>query len=192
MIKCGEYVDIVMLLVVLMPLLLLKRNCRARAIQHNSVLTGAAYFSELIDGHDASFHDTSRMDKQTFTKVTSLLVQKGKLKASRGYCYLQKKHVEICAGQKILIFIFILTGHTQRDTSHRWQHSLSTISSIIHDVAESILSSHDDFIITPRPDDVIHSSILNEINILSRLYISSIIHDVADSILSLSHADPSA
>jgi hypothetical protein len=96
-------IDLVMLLVILLPLFL-KTNGRARAIQHNSVLSGSVYFSELVSGHD---------------------------------------------------------NLNQRDTSQRWQHSISTISRIVHEVAASILSIPAEFIRAPRADDVIHDHILN-------------------------------
>ena len=158
-----ECVDVLMLLVVLLPLLLLKRNGKLRLIQHNSVLTGDGYFNELTDGHDTTFHDTARMDKPTFGKLVTLLVQKGKLKASKGYCYLQEKYIQICAAQKVLMFIYILCGHSQRDTAHRFQHSLSTTSTIIHDVADSILECEDDFIRKPRGNDITHDRIARDL-----------------------------
>ena len=157
-----ECVDVLMLLVVLLPLLLLKRNGKQRLIQHDSILTGDGYYNELIGGHEETFRDAARMDKPTFGKLVNLLVQKGKLKATQGYCYLQEKYVQICVAQKILIFIYILCGHSQRDTAHRFQHSLSTTSTIIHDVADCILECKDEFIRTPRANDITHDRIAKD------------------------------
>ena len=50
-----ECVDVLMLLVVLLPLLLLKRNGKQRLIQHDSILTGDGYYNELIGGHEESW-----------------------------------------------------------------------------------------------------------------------------------------
>ena len=157
-----ECVDVLMLLVVLLPLLLLKRNGKQRLIQHDSILTGDGYYNELIGGHEETFRDAARMDKPTFGKLVNLLVRKGKLKATQGYCYLQEKYVQICVAQKILIFIYILCGHSQRDTAHRFQHSLSTTSTIIHDVADCILECKDEFIRTPRANDITHDRIAKD------------------------------
>ena len=39
-----------------------------------------------------------------------------------------KDSSKICAGEKIMVFIHILAGHSNAQTKERWQHSGSTIS----------------------------------------------------------------
>jgi hypothetical protein len=41
----------------------------------------------------------------------------------------------ICAGQKLMILLFVMRGHTNRETAERWQHSGSTISEVVHEVS---------------------------------------------------------
>ena len=65
-------IDVVALFLVLLPLLLLK----IRIPQRTSILTGAQYFEELLQGHDRTFHEVARMDKPTFERLTDLLTTK--------------------------------------------------------------------------------------------------------------------
>jgi hypothetical protein len=50
-----------------------------------------------------------------------------------------KDSSKICAGEKIMVFIHILAGHSNAQTKERWQHSGSTISQVFHEVKRSML-----------------------------------------------------
>ena len=59
------------------------------------------------------FRDCNRMDKPTFVALLAALKERGGLKDS----------LHICAGEKLVIYIHILKGNTNRPTCERWWHS---------------------------------------------------------------------
>lgn len=80
---------------------------RIRKPCRNSLYTGDTYYTELIDErrcHRRRFQEISRMDRLTFLQLLEELSFFG-LKDSR----------KIRAGVKIMIFISICTGHSNRD-----------------------------------------------------------------------------
>jgi hypothetical protein len=99
-------------------------------IQHDSELTGAKYFSELMRTENVHrFHQVARMDKDTFSLLVNLLIDVGGLVNS----------MYISVGEKVMILIYVLRGHTNRETCERWQHSGETISKIVHEVSDALL-----------------------------------------------------
>ena len=93
--------------------------------QHDSVLTGRLYYREIMNLPSSHrFSNVARMDKETFILLKSFLAQHGNLRRSQ----------TINVGQKVMIFVHVLIGHTNRQTAERWQHSWSTISLIVHEV----------------------------------------------------------
>lgn len=98
--------------------------------QHNSALNGQMYYDEVMNTDNPSrFLTVTRMDKPTFVSFVTFLREHGDLENS----------MFICSGQKLMIFLHTLTNFSNRQTAERFQHSGSTISTIIHQVAESIL-----------------------------------------------------
>ena len=94
-------------------------------IQHDSVLTGDLYYREVMNTeNDNRFRQVARMDKDTFCLLKDNLVAGGLTDS-----------VYICSGQKLMILIHVLRGHTNRETAERWQHSGATISEIVHEVS---------------------------------------------------------
>ena len=75
--------------------------------QHTSILTGQLYYNEIIE-HDnvAYFRKVARMkmEKESFLQLWDLLEREEGL----------KRLFKICAGQKMMIFIHILVGHSNR------------------------------------------------------------------------------
>ena len=65
------------------------------------------------------------MDKRIFSSLLQFLKDRGGLTDS----------LRICAGEKLMIYIHVLKGGTNRETNERWQHSSATISKIIHEVS---------------------------------------------------------
>jgi hypothetical protein len=59
---------------------------------------------------------------------------------------------EICFGEKLMIFIDALTGTTSRKLKSNWNHSTSTISNTLHEVAEAILRLEHRVIIKPTAE----------------------------------------
>jgi hypothetical protein len=56
--------------------------------------------------------------------------------------------------EKIIILMCLLTGHSNRSISERWQHSPSTISAALYEVIEVILKKGmvDFLMIPPDPE----------------------------------------
>ena len=70
---------------------------------HNSVLTGQMRFEEVMNTQNPKrFSDCCRMDKRTFTLMLYFLIDHAELVGSEN----------ICAGQRLMIYISILKGGT--------------------------------------------------------------------------------
>ena len=109
--------DIMSILSVLVPLVMSRRK-KQKIIQHDCILTGQLYYSELMSSENSNrFLNVARMDKRTFEKLLSHLRTDGQLEDS----------LFICAGQKLMILLTILIGASNRQAMERWQHSGSTI-----------------------------------------------------------------
>lgn len=67
------------------------------------------------------------MDKPTFESLLLLLETHGG--------FVDSKYVS--AGEKLLASILVLTGNSNREINERWQHSGSTISLLVHEVADT-------------------------------------------------------
>ena len=140
--------DLTLLLVAALLLLLIIPNDPIPI--HNSVLTGSAYYHELCNMQNMSgFRALVRMDKQTFDRLIHFLATRELLHASRN----------ICCGQKLMIFIWVVAGHNIRYTANRWQHSISTISDIVHKVADAMMSVR--HILYIKPDAGVPAHIMN-------------------------------
>ena len=77
------------------------------------------------------FCSAVRMDKETFARLLSLL------SGPRGGLCSTKN---ICLGEKVMIFMSLLCGCSNRMLAERWQHSPSTISAVIHEVLGIVTS----------------------------------------------------
>ena len=109
-------------------------------VQHDSNLTGRLYYEELMATENAArFHNSTRMKRGTFTLLEELLTKDGGL--SDG--------VKVCKGEKIMIFIHALMGHTNRVSQERWQHGGATIHDCIVDVIDAMMNTRDNFLVTP-------------------------------------------
>lgn len=91
------------------------------------------------------------MYKQTFQLFLDRLKQKSNLTDSQS----------ISGGEKLMIFLSLLSGSTLRKIGERWQHSISTISEIIDEVIESILLLKNDIIKLADPLAPTSAHILN-------------------------------
>lgn len=122
------------------------RKRKGPTVQHDSILTGQIYLKELLDTlSTARFRDVTRMDRDTFDELLLLLEGHGGFKNSK---YLS-------TGEKLLIFILILVGHTNRSANERWQHSGSTISLVVHEVATVMIRCKHKLFIPPKDEDPI-------------------------------------
>jgi hypothetical protein len=138
------------LVLTLLPVIL-KRKRITKIPVRDSILTGALYYQEIMSTPSLSrFRELARMDKPTFQALLTRLLATNKLKHSRN----------ICAGQKLMMFLYSLTGKGNRDIQERWQHSGETVSRIIHEVSESILFIQADYI-NLAPNPTVSASIQN-------------------------------
>ena len=104
--------------------------------QHTPILTGQLYYNEIIEHNNVAYFRTiARMEKESFLLLLDLLEREGGLKRS----------LKFCAGQKLMIFIHILVGQSNRHTAGRWQHSGRTISIVVHEVAAAFVSCQELF-----------------------------------------------
>ena len=85
---------------------------RERVPQHTSILTGQLYYNEIIEHNNVAYFRTiARMEKESFLLLLDLLEREGGL----------KRLFKICAGQKLMIFIHILVGHSNRQRAGRFR-----------------------------------------------------------------------
>lgn len=120
--------------------------------QHTSRRTGALYYEELMQTpNENRFRNVARMDKATFMKLLHVLVTNTHLQDGR----------KLLAGEKLMVFIHALVGYTNRHIAEIWQHSGSTISETIHEVAHNFLSISEYFFKQPTANDVISPTITN-------------------------------
>jgi hypothetical protein len=144
MLGSPDGVDAALLLVALLPSLLRKDP----EPESTSILTGAAKSREMWRGHDGAFHDAFRCTKATFAKLVNLLCDEGGLKGSG-------KAPRVEAYEKLMIFTQVLKGSFYRDIRREWQHSISTISTIVRDVSTAFMrcASKGYFMRQPRSTD---------------------------------------
>ena len=96
-----------------------------------SIRTGAIFYNEIHDtANPARFLDHTRMkDRDMFDGFVGMLRQIGDM----------DDNPEISASEKLMIFIDALTGTSYRKLKSTWNHSTSTISEILHEVAHALL-----------------------------------------------------
>jgi hypothetical protein len=79
--------------------------------------------------NEARFRNCARMGRHSFELLLRRCKAEGQLKDSK----------KITAGEKLMIFLYVLSGKSNRDTQERWQHSGDSISKVVHQVASAIL-----------------------------------------------------
>ena len=77
-----------------------------------------------------TFLTCARMPKATFIYLLNLLQNNGGLEDS----------IHISAGEKLMTFMFLLSGDTMRKVGHRWQHSMSTIRDNIDEIIAAVIA----------------------------------------------------
>ena len=113
---------------------------KERTVQHDSVLTGQMYLRELLSTENKN---VTRMDNSTFHLLLNLLQTHGGLADSK---YLS-------AGEKLLMFILVLVGNSNRQVCERWQHSGSTTSLVVHEIAAIMMRCENHFFYPPKLND---------------------------------------
>ena len=113
---------------------------KERTVQYDSVLTGQMYLRELLSTENKN---VTRMDNSTFHLLLNLLQTHGGLADSK--C--------LSAGEKLLMFILVLVGNSNRQVCERWQHSGSTASVIVHETASIMMRCENHFFYPPKLND---------------------------------------
>jgi hypothetical protein len=100
---------------------------------HNSALTGNMYYEETMNTNSVPyFLEVTRMDRETFIKLETLLTTGNR--RLTGFD-------TICTGEKIMIYIQVLKGLPYREIAQTFQHSISTISCIVHEVSAAVMAN---------------------------------------------------
>jgi hypothetical protein len=122
-----NYINLLLCLTLVITLL---SGERENVRQHDSILPGHDYATEIITTDNSNrFRNATRMDRATFLQLLALLKERGGLRASKFIgCF-----------EKLMILIHILVGHSLRQTAERFQHSTETISRTLTDVMECLL-----------------------------------------------------
>ena len=123
--------------------------------QHTSTRTGKIYYEELMQTrNDNRFRSVARMDKRTFRKLLLLLEDTGKLQGGP----------KICPGEKLMIFLFALTGHSNRQTCECWQHSGDSVSKCVHEVICAIMNCSSELFVVEDANPGVQARIQNNAN----------------------------
>ena len=92
---------------------------------HDSELTGQMRYDEMMSTDNSHlFLDFTRVSKDVFILLLAFLKDRGGLNDSG----------HICAGQKLMIYLTLLKGNSNREIHNMWQHSGSTISHILVEI----------------------------------------------------------
>jgi hypothetical protein len=130
--------DLMCFLIIIVSFLHLISN--GRLGKHNSKMTGAMYCDFMLSHpNDEYFREMFRMDKQCFKDLLELLNTECGLEAS----------YHISVAEKIMIFIYIISGTSYRKAADRFQHSGSTITKVVHEVTTALFNNSDKFLVKP-------------------------------------------
>jgi hypothetical protein len=126
-------------------------NLKVLPIPLRDGLPGKIYYNDLIDcNNEVRFAQVARMRKATFFMLLNKLKEVG-LKDGR----------KVCAGEKLLIFIFTICSNTSRMTQERFQHSGDTITKVIREILKAIFQLKDEYLKLPDDGTPTSSYILN-------------------------------
>jgi DDE superfamily endonuclease len=104
-----------------------------------SVLSGRTYCNELLSPEgECSFHETTRMYHGCFHQLLQFLRDRGLTSTRR-----------VKDDEKLIMFMYMLTGKEYRCIAERFQHSISTVSSTIHEVLDVFDSCLHEFLVPP-------------------------------------------
>jgi hypothetical protein len=86
---------------------------------HDSILTGHAYYLELMARQNVQkFIDATRMRKETFLTPVDVLVTHTDMKSTSF----------ITCGERLMMSLDLLKGHCLRTTAERFQHSIAPLA----------------------------------------------------------------
>ncbi len=121
---------------------------RQRAIRYNSMLTGDDRVTEFLQGHWERIFNRTRMTRDCFVRLSSIMEQTGRLAPSRA----------VSVEEQLMIFLFVVGhGASNRNAQETWQRSGSTISKYFGLVLEALFSMSGEYIRPPNMNDVHHT-----------------------------------
>jgi hypothetical protein len=86
---------------------------------HTSVLTAFMYYHELTQNQSpVTFYRVARMSLRTFKLLLSDLESTNKLPSNE----------RVCSGERLLIFLYVISGNSSRAAQERWQHGPGTMA----------------------------------------------------------------
>ncbi|KAL5552924.1 hypothetical protein UlMin_040325 [Ulmus minor] len=121
---------------------------RQSAIRYNSILTADDRVTEFLHGHWERIFNKTRMTRDCFVRISSIMEQTGRLTPSRA----------VSVEEQLMIFLFVV-GHSasNRDAQETWQRSGSTISKYFGIVLEAIFNMSGEYIRPPDMNNVHHT-----------------------------------
>ncbi|KAL5554850.1 hypothetical protein UlMin_037086 [Ulmus minor] len=121
---------------------------RQRAIRYNSILTADDRVTEFLHGHWERIFNRTRMTRDCFVRLSSIMEQTGRLTPSRA----------VSVEEQLMIFLFVVGhGASNRDAQETWQRSGSTISKYFGIVLEAIFNMSSEYIRPPDMNNVHHT-----------------------------------
>ena len=119
-----------------------------KAIRYNSILTGDDRVTEFLHGHWEHIFNRTRMSRDCFVRLSSIMEQTGRLTPSRA----------VSVEEQLMIFLFVVGhGASNRDAQETWQRSGSTISKYFGIVLEAIFNMSGEYIRAPDMNNVHHT-----------------------------------
>ena len=135
----SEEEDEVEFMFLILPTLHQARR-RARIPMHTSILTGALYIWELLEGHPTRCHNILRMESHIFQALYNHLRSTNLLQNSRG----------VSVEEQLGIFMYMLSRNASfRTLTDRFQHSPETIHRHISSCFHAITSLTSDLVKPP-------------------------------------------
>lgn len=127
---------------------------RERIPQNISRLPGNDWVGELLMGPDTTFYYNVRMTKPCFHALIEELLSRGVMS--------QDERARVSVIEKVIMFTRTVSmHHRQRDTMHRFQHSLETVNRAVHEVLNALVSLAPIFITPPNVNEV-QPQVLND------------------------------
>jgi hypothetical protein len=110
---------------------------------HTSVLTAFMYYHELTQNQSpVTFYRVARMSLRTFKLLLSDLESTNKLPSNE----------RVCSGERLLIFLYVISGNSSRAAQERWQHGPGTMARIVRQCLDAIDARWSAMVSLPRPD----------------------------------------
>ncbi|XP_042426229.1 uncharacterized protein LOC122014111 [Zingiber officinale] len=134
---------------ILRLILLMRRRRRGQRPDAISLLDGASYVKEIIEGNPAHCQEMLRMKKEAFIKICSIFRENEWLKDSR----------YISVEEKMSMFLITLSHNLRvRFVKRRFCHSTQTINFYFHEVLKAMLKFSKEIIVPTQGNQISHDT----------------------------------